>query len=202
MQIVRNSRKPSLSIAVALLFVAACTRPTLAQPAVGQPAPEFKLPDLDGREVSLASLRGKTVVLEWINPNCPVSRRHAEAKTMSTTAAKHPDAVWLAINSTNAGHGDFVPAAEHKKYNADHGIGYTVLYDTKGDVGRAYGARTTPHMYVIDAAGNLAYQGAIDDAPRGGKATVNYVDTALTALATGGRPDPSTTKAYGCSVKY
>ena len=193
--------RPS-SLAAALLVLAACTGPTLAQLAVGQPAPEFKLKDLDGSDVSLSSFRGKTVVLEWINPNCPISRRHAEAKTMVTTAAKHPEAVWLAINSTNAGHGDFVDAAAHKKYNADHGIGYPVLYDTSGDVGRAYGASTTPHMYVIDAAGKLVYVGAIDDAPRGGKAAVNYVDAALTSIAAGKSPEPATTKPYGCSVKY
>jgi peroxiredoxin len=192
----------SLSFAASLLALAACAGPTLAQLSVGQAAPEFALEDLDGHRVSLSSLRGKTVVLEWMNPNCPISRRHAEAKTMITTAAKHPEAVWIAINSTNAASGDFVAAAAYKKYNADHEIGYTVLYDTKGDIGRAYGARTTPHMFVIDATGALAYQGAIDDAPHGGAATVNYVDAALTALAAGRQPEPSATKPYGCSVKY
>ncbi|MGH7855870.1 MAG: redoxin domain-containing protein, partial [Candidatus Binatia bacterium] len=194
--------KRSLSIVAALVVLAACAGPTLAELAVGQPAPDFKLSDLDGREVSLASLRGKTVVLEWINPNCPVSRRHAEAKTMTSTAAKHAEVVWLAINSTNRSHGDFVAAADHKKYNADHGIAYPVLDDSSGEVGRAYGAATTPHMYVIDGAGKLAYVGAIDDSPRGGNASVNYVDSALGALASGKTPQPASTKAYGCSVKY
>lgn len=194
-------RTPS-AIAAALLLVTACAGPTLAQLSVGQPAPHFQLKDLDGNDVSLASFRGKTVVLEWINPNCPISRRHAEAKTMVATAAKHPEAVWLAINSTSASHGDFVAAAEHKTYNAEHGIAYTVLYDTSGAVGRSYGASTTPHMFVVDADGKLAYQGAIDDAPRGGQASVNYVEAALTALAAGKRPEPAVTKPYGCSVKY
>lgn len=191
-----------VSFAAALLLLAACAGPTLAQLSVGQEAPDFKLQDLDGRELSLASLRGKNVVLEWMNPNCPFSLRHSEAKTMASTAAKHPEAVWLAINSTRAGHGDFVPAAEYKRFNTEHGIDYTVLYDTSGAVGRAYGASTTPHLFVIDATGKLVYQGAIDDSPRGGKASVNYVDAALTALASGQSPEPSTTKPYGCSVKY
>jgi peroxiredoxin len=172
-----------------------------ADVAVGQPAPPFSLKNLDGQTVSLADFKGKPVVLEWINPNCPFSRRHAEAKTMSTTAAKHPEAVWLGINSTAAGHADFVKPEKHKTYNAEHGIQYAVLYDTSGEVGHAYGAKTTPHMFVIDRNGMVAYMGAIDEgAMSGGKG--NYVDAALTALAAGKAPQPSTTKSYGCSVKY
>ncbi len=179
-----------------------CSSPTLAELAVGQTAPAFTLPDLDGREVSLADFVGKTVVLEWINPNCPFSRGHSEKKTMVATAAKHAEVVWLAINSTNSEHGDYLEPAEHKAFNAEHGIGYAVLYDSSGTVGRSYGAKTTPHMYVVDGAGKIAYMGAIDDAPRGGKAGVNYVDRALTATAQGTNPAPATTAPYGCSVKY
>jgi hypothetical protein len=140
------------------------------------------------------------VVLEWINPNCPVSRDYAERKVMSATAAAHPEVVWLAINSTNRTHGDFVAPAAHQAYNQKNGITYPVLYDSSGDIGRAYGARTTPHMFVIDAAGRVVYNGAIDS--RSETANVNYVDAALTALAAGKSPDPSTTKPVGCSVKY
>lgn len=189
---------PSLICALAFLSCAGSSRADLA---VGQPAPSFKLVDLDGKEVALSDFQGKTVVLEWINPNCPVSRRHADAKTMISTAAKHPEAVWLAINSTRRDHADFLEPAAHEKYDADKGITYPVLYDASGEVGHAYGARTTPHMFVIDAEGKIAYMGAIDDGPQG-KATVNYVDAALTALAQGKRPAPSATKPYGCSVKY
>ncbi len=183
------------------LTLAGCAGPSLADLAVGAPAPDFTLKDLDGQEVSLAGFRGKTVVLEWINPNCPVSRRHADAKTMLATAAKHPQAVWLAINSTRADHQDYLAPADHRKYNAERGIAYPVLYDASGQVGRAYGAKTTPHMYVIDPEGRLAYMGAIDDGPSG-RAKTNYVDAALTALEQGQRPEPAVTKAYGCSVKY
>ena len=186
---------------LAALLLAGCAGPSHADLAVGAPAPDFTLKGLDGAEISLAGLRGKTVVLEWINPNCPVSRRHADAKTMVTTAAKHPQAVWLAINSTRADHQDYLAPADHQKYNAERGIGYPVLYDASGQVGRAYGAKTTPHMYVIDPEGKLAYMGAIDDGPSG-RAKTNYVDAALTALEQGKRPEPAVTKAYGCSVKY
>jgi peroxiredoxin len=196
---------PVRSLALLALLAAgslACGQPSLADVAVGEPAPAFALRDLDGREVSLASFAGKTVVLEWMNPNCPYSRRHADHKTMPTTAARHPEAVWLGIDSTNPSSGDHLDAAAWKTYLAERGIGYPVLADPTGATGRAYGAKTTPHMYVIDGQGKLAYAGAIDDDPRGRGAKVNYVDAALTALAAGRTPDPATTPPYGCTVKY
>ena len=197
----RIARQLSLT-AVAAVALGAVALPQAAQAvlAVGQTAPAFELPDLDGKTVSLAAFRGKTVVLEWINPNCPVSRDYAERKVMSTTAAAHPAVVWLAINSTNRTHGDFVAPAAHKAYNQKNGIAYPVLYDSAGDTGRAYDAKTTPHMFIIDPAGKVVYNGAIDS--RSETANVNYVDAALTALAAGKSPDPSTTKPVGCSVKY
>ena len=120
---------------------------------------------------------------------------------MVSTEARHPEAVWLGINSTNGNHPDFLEPAAQKAYAAKQGIDYPILYDPEGAVGHAYGAKTTPHMIIIDKAGKVAYNGAIDaGAMSGGKE--NYVDAALTALATGKTPDPSTTKPYGCSVKY
>jgi peroxiredoxin len=194
-------RAPLVAVAL-LLLLAACGDPTLAQLAVGQPAPPFELTAVDGRRVALADFKGRVVVLEWMNPNCPFSRHHSEAKTMQTTAAKHPEAVWLAINSTRAQHADYLAPAAYAKFLAANGITYPVLYDSDGRVGRAYGAKATPHLFVIDGEGKLAYMGAIDDDPglRGPK--VNYADAALAALAAGRRPDPATTKPYGCSVKY
>jgi peroxiredoxin len=185
-----------------ILALLACAGPSLAELSIGQEAPDFRLVSLDGQEVALSALRGKTVVIEWINPNCPVSRRHAESKTMTSTAAKHAGAVWLAVNSTNSSHGDYLEPGKHSAYNDSMGIDYAVLYDVSGDVGRAYGAKTTPHMYVVDPEGLLTYQGAIDDDPRNRGAKVNYVDAALTAMESGGSPDPSSTRPYGCSVKY
>jgi peroxiredoxin len=195
-------RRSSALLTLLAAGLLACGQPSLAEPAVGQPAPDFRLRDLDGKEVALADLAGKTVVLEWMNPNCPYSRRHADHKTMTATAAKHPEAVWLGVDSTNPSSGDRLDAAAWKSYLAERGIGYPVLADPTGATGKAYGARTTPHMYVIDGGGKLVYAGAIDDDPRGNGARVNYVDAALTALAAGKPPEPATTKPYGCTVKY
>jgi len=194
------SRSAAMLLAGALWL--ACSGPTLAAPAIGQPAPDFTLADLDGSSVSLAALQGKVVVLEWANPNCPFSRRHAQAHTMQSVADRHPDVVWLAVNSTRPDHSDHLEPAAYHAFLAENGIRYRVLVDPSGEVGRAYGAKTTPDMFVIDADGRLAYAGAIDDDPRGGGTAVNYVDAALTALAAGRAPDPAATKPYGCSVKY
>lgn len=184
-----------LTLALALAAV------PLHAAAVGEAAPDFKLKDLDGKEISLAQFHGKTVVLEWNNPNCPFSRRHSEEKTVANLAAAHPDVVFLAINSTNASHRDFLQPEAYKKFNAEHGIAYPALYDPTGATGQAYGAKTTPHMFVIDKDGKLVYAGAIDSAQSGG-AKVNYVEQALAALAAGKPVDPASTKPYGCSVKY
>ncbi|HEX2253766.1 MAG TPA: redoxin domain-containing protein [Thermoanaerobaculia bacterium] len=190
-------------LAVALLLTMACLPASAA--SVGQEAPAFALQDLDGKTHSLADYRGKTVVLEWINPNCPVSRRHADEGTMKRLAAKHGDVVWLAINSTNPDSRDYMTQAKHKEWAADKGIDYTILYDPSGETGRAYGAETTPHMYVVDETGTLRYNGAIDNDPPGRRKAgerTNYVDGALLAQAAGRDIDPATTKAYGCNVKY
>lgn len=190
------------SLAAVALVLLGCAGPGLAELTVGQAAPDFRLRDLDGDTFALAELRGRPVVLEWINPNCPFSRRHSRQKTMQSTAAAHPEAVWLAISSTRPGHGDHLAPAEFKAFLAEHGITYPVLEDASGEVGRAYGAKTTPHMFVIAADGVVAYAGAIDDDPRGRATAVNYVASALDALAAGGRPEPGSTTPYGCSVKY
>jgi alkyl hydroperoxide reductase subunit AhpC len=179
--------------------------PANAGAAVGDAAPAFQLTGADGKTYSLADLKGKTVVLEWINPNCPFSVRHADEKTMVETAGKHSEVVWLAVNSTRQGHSDYLEPAAHLAYNKTKGIDYPVLYDSSGTVGHAYDARTTPHMFIIDEQGKLIYNGAIDNDPSGrtGKTErVNYVDTGLAAHAGGKAPEPSTTKPYGCSVKY
>ena len=189
----------ALAFAVAALLPA-CAR---AESAVGAPAPDFTLPDLDGKAHHLADYKGRVVVLEWINPNCPFSRRHAEEGTMTRTAAAHSDVVWLGINSTGKKHGDFVTPDKQASYDKEHGITYPVLFDSDGKVGHAYGASTTPHMFVIDEQGKVIYRGAIDDDPYGrGKKRTNYVDAALTAHAAGKPVQPASTTSYGCSVKY
>lgn len=169
---------------------------------VGQPAPAFVLPDQDGTPVELAKLRGKIVVLEWINPDCPFVQRHEREGTMKRLAARFADqgVVWLAVNSTH-----YMDAAASREYRAKHGLPYPILVDRDGKVGHLYGARTTPHLFVIDRDGTLVYAGGIDDDPRGKKKPgerTHYVEEVLEAL-TGGKPVPyRETRPYGCSVKY
>lgn len=189
-------RISSLLVLGSLLAAAAS-----ADLAIGDKAPAFTLQNVEGKAVSLADYAGHTVVLEWINPNCPFSRRHSEEKTMIGVEADHPEAVWLAINSTNSTHKDFLDPKATALFAAKHGIAYEILADADGSVGKAYGAKTTPHMFIIAADGTVAYNGAIDDNPRG-EAKVNYVDAALSAIEKGAKPDPASTTPYGCSVKY
>jgi peroxiredoxin len=167
---------------------------------VGKPAPAFTLKDETGKEHSLAQYQGKVVVLEWTNPECPYVRRHYQAKTMQNTL-KGFDAkkvVWLAVDSTS--HNTPDKSASWKK---EQGFPYSVLQDPDGKVGKAYGAKTTPHMYIIDEKGVLRYAGAIDDDPRGKSATpVNHVKTAADAVLSGQPVPEATTNPYGCSVKY
>lgn len=199
---IRTLRLLPFAAALAALLGAA---PACAKGAVGEAAPAFALPDLAGKTHNLSDYAGKVVVLEWINPNCPFSARHAREKTMSELTQRHGRVVWLAINSTSASHPNYLEPAEHLAWNRENGIDYAVLYDPKGTVGQAYGAKTTPHMYIVDEQGKIAYNGAIDDDPSGRKAKpqrMNYVDLGLTAEQAGRPPDPAATKPYGCSVKY
>ena len=194
----------ALPVLAAALLLATC-RPAGAVVSVGDAAPAFTLTDANGKSHSLSDYRGKTVVLEWINPNCPFSNRQAVEKAMTSTAGKHPQVVWLAINSTRKGHSDYLEPAQHLAWNEKNGIAYPILYDSSGATGQAYGARTTPHMFVVDPAGKVIYAGAIDDDPSGKKARTeraNYVDAALTAQAAGTAVATASTKPYGCSVKY
>jgi len=170
-----------------------------AQAVVGEPAPAFTLQDETGATHSLEQYRGKIVVLEWTNPQCPFVVRHYNAGTMAGLAeTAGDDMVYLAVNSSH-----FNTPEDSAAWRAQHGLSYPTLQDAPGDTGRAYGARTTPHMYVIDAEGVLAYAGAIDDDARGSaESPTNHVAAAVAALRAGERPDPSSTQPYGCTVKY
>ncbi|MEM1418510.1 MAG: redoxin domain-containing protein [Myxococcota bacterium] len=169
--------------------------------AVGQPAPDFTLTDHAGAEHHLADYRGKIVVLEWTSPECPFVRRHYGNETdmvHTYRGLQGDDVVWLAVDSSH-----FNTAEASAAWREQHGIPYPILQDRDGAVGRLYAARTTPHMYVIDAGGVLRYQGAIDSDPRGREdAPTNYVSEAVGALQAG-RPVPrAQTEPYGCTVKY
>lgn len=173
---------------------------------LGKPAPQFTLKDLNGKEVSLADFKGKTIVLEWTNPGCPFVVRVYKDKLMTGVQKKsrENDVVWLTINSTNAQHRDHRKPEEYAATFKEWGAQYTAyLLDELGTVGRAYDAQTTPHMFIIDKEGVLVYNGAFDDDPRGNKdKRVNYVESALDELLASKKITTSSTKPYGCSVKY
>ncbi len=175
-----------------------------ASAEAGKPAPAFTLKNHDGKDVSLKDLAGKVVVLEWFNNECPyiVARhdpehRNIEAETMKQFAGK--PVVWLAIDSTQSHTPETI-----KKVAADWKLSFPILADTDGTVGRAYGAKTTPHMFVIDQKGNVAYQGAFDDDREGdkGSAAKNYVAAAVNAVLNNSTVETTSTKPYGCSIKY
>jgi peroxiredoxin len=178
-----------------------------AKAELGQAAPDFELSDLDGKIVHLKDFAGKIVVLEWFNPDCPFVKRNHTTGPLKTMAKDQmaKGIVWLSINSGASGkQGAGVDNSRAGKQR--YGMENPILIDGDGAVGRAYGARTTPHMYVVDTKGMLVYRGAIDNAqdgdPPGGEKFVNYVDVALGEIAAGKPVTTAETKSYGCSVKY
>jgi len=185
------------------------TQPSAAPAAIGSPAPDFTLPDLDGKSVHLSDFRGKVVVLEWFNPECPfVKASHTQGSLVRSPGMHLTEgAVWLAINSGAPGKQGAGP--DKSRAGAEKfAMKYPILIDETGAVGKLYGAERTPHMYVVDAKGVLVYRGAIDNSPDGigesptdGK-LVNYVEEAVHAVLAGKPPAVAETKAYGCSVKY
>jgi len=181
----------------------------LAAATVGQPAPAFTAVDAAGKTVSLADHRGKHVVLEWVNPGCPYVRKHYDSANMQGTQrdATARGVVWLAINSTAPDASDYkTPAAMAQWMQGHKAAASATLMDGDGKIGRAYGARTTPHMYIVDPAGTLVYAGAIDDKPTASVADIagatTHVKVARTESLAGKPVSTSSTRAYGCSVKY
>ncbi len=182
---------------------------TLADLPVGKAAPDFSLTDTNGRPVSLASFRGKTVVLEWNNPECPTVKKHYDSGNMQKTqaAAAADGVVWLTVNSSGEGNQGHMTAAEAKSFAAGQQSRRTAyLLDPDGAVGKTYGAKTTPHLYVINPSGTLVYNGGIDDKPTQDPADIatarNHVLAALGELKAGKPVSVPTSKPYGCSVKY
>jgi peroxiredoxin len=194
----------------ALAVVFSLSRPVISQaqetpkPAANK-APDFTLTNYDGKQVSLTGLRGKIVVLEWLNYDCPFVKYHYDTEhTMIDLAKKYADkdVVWLGINTTH-----YATAETNKAFAEKHAVSYPILDDHKGDVGHAYGATNTPDMFVIDKDGLIVYQGAIDNAPfgkltEGQTEKINYVDKALTELLEGKQISIPKIKPYGCTVKY
>lgn len=172
-------------------------------------APNFNLTDSKGNTVSLSDYQGKYVVLEWTNHLCPYVKKHYESDNMQALQRKYTekDVVWLSIISSAPGKQGYVDSSEAEALTASRNAAPThVLFDPEGDVGKMYGAKTTPHMYIIDPKGELRYAGGIDsiksarqsDIPK----AVNYVDESLTSLLNGDGVKKKLTPPYGCSVKY
>ena len=199
----------ALILALPLSLSAGCSSSqatTTAAATIGAPAPDFTLPGLDGTQVSLADYAGKTVVLEWFNPGCPfVKDVHGTGKMGELAGQWVSDSVvWLAINSGAPGK-QGTGVQKNQEAREAWSLSYPVLLDESGAVGHSYGAKTTPHMYVIAPDGNLAYAGAFSNAPMGrvdGDTEVNFVADALTNLAAGEPVATPEAKPWGCSVKY
>ena len=204
-----NSTKSLSAVLWTLAVCALAPATSLAAAGIGDPAPDFTLTGTDGEEHTLSSYTdaGRIVVLEWFNPDCPfIKKHHAVHATMNELRDEFADrgVVWLAINSNSEGkqgHG----LERNRAAREDYGMEYPVLLDASGKVGRLYGARTTPHMFVIGAGEGrpLLYAGAIDDnrsARDLGK--TNHVRSALAAHLAGEEISPARTDPYGCSVKY
>ena len=198
----RNAMR-TVAMAAAVAVVTAGT--AMAQKA----APAFELPDVNGTKHALAQYAGKTVVLEWTNYGCPFVRKFYDAGAMQSLQQTYTGkgVVWLSICSSAPGKQGNLTKEEWLASIAKDGVKATaVLLDPDGTVGKAYGAKTTPHLFVINADGNIAYQGAIDDKPSTKAEDIagarNYLKAALDALLAGGTVETAETKSYGCSVKY
>ena len=195
---------------LAASLAAILTGPALAAgPQVGKPAPAFSAQDSDGRTVRLSDYAGKTVVLEWTNHDCPFVMKHYGAHAMQALQTKWTGqgVVWLSVISSAPGEQGAVDGAEANRLTKTRDAAPSaVLLDPTGTIGRAYDAKTTPHMFVITPDGTLAYQGGIDDKPSADPADLktarNHVEAALTELAAGKPVSVRTAKPYGCTVKY
>ena len=203
----RNLFVLGLSLVIGNVALAGDEKPaaaaaTAAKAEIGKPAPQFALKDATGKEFKLADFAGKVVVLEWANPECPVCQNHYKSKNIQNMVAKFKGqpVQFFAVDSSNFAQEKI---ENIKKFIADNKIEQPYLIDAPGTVGMMYGAKTTPHMFVIDQKGNLAYMGAIDDNAGNDKATPrNYVEEAVSALLKGSTVATATTTPYGCSVKY
>jgi peroxiredoxin len=198
--------------ALAAISILAVDQATAVPPPaarVGEPAPQFNAQDITGKTIRLADYAGKTIVLEWTNDGCPFVGKHYDSGNMQALQQKYTAAgvVWLTLASSAPGEQGYVTPAEAKADLAHWRATPTdFLLDPDGIVGRLYDARATPNMVVIDRTGRVAYMGAIDDTPSTRLADVktahNYVVAALDALAAGQPVAVTSTRAYGCSVKY
>lgn len=198
------SRSILLAAAIALAAPAAH-----AAPVVGQAAPAFTAKDADGKTRSLSEFNGKTVVLEWTNDGCPYVQKHYKSGAMQglQKSAAKDGVVWLTLISSAPGKQGYLEGAQARGWKATNGAGSTaLLLDPTGQVGHAYEAKTTPHMYIVDKTGKLVYMGGIDDKPTADpvslKGANNYVSAALSDIKAGRAVSTPVSKPYGCTIKY
>jgi peroxiredoxin len=200
-------RKFATSALVALAFIGINA---MAEPAVDQPAPAFTAKTADGKTLDLASLKGKTVVLEWTNHECPFVIKHYDKSNNIPELQKEFTAkgvVWLQVISSAVGNQGYVEGESAIKINQHRGSAPTnTLLDPEGTLGKLYGAQTTPHFFIINDKGVLVYKGGIDSIasarPQDIPKATNYVREALNAVASGKKVANASTKPYGCSVKF
>ena len=195
-----------MRLLVSLLFA---TSTSLLAVNPGQPAPDFTLSDTSGKAVKLSDLKGKVVVLEWVNPDCPYVQKHYNSANMPALQKEFggKQVTWLAINSTREGHAEYkTPQQMDAWMKKTGGAPAATLLDRDSKVGRLYSAVTTPHMYIIDPKGTLVYAGAIDDKRstrvEDVKTAKNYVRAALGETMAGKAVSTASTSPYGCTVKY
>lgn len=183
--------------------------PAQASVEVGKPAPDFSGIDSHGKTQTLSQYKGKTVILEWTNHDCPYVRKHYNSGNMQALQkdATAKGIIWLSIISSAPGKQGHVSAQQANELSKSRNAAPTaVILDETSDIGRLYGAKTTPHMYIINPAGDLVYMGGIDNIPTSDEADIakatNYVKVALQDLADGKPIADNVTRPYGCSVKY
>lgn len=188
---------------------AAASATASAEPSVDKPAPLFSGKTADGKTIDLQSLRGKTVVLEWTNHECPFVKKHYESGNIPQLQkeAVAQGIVWLQVISSAPGKQGYVDGPTAIKLNAERNATPTnTILDPEGTIGRLYAAQTSPHLFIIDPEGVLVYKGGIDSIPSADQADIakaeNYVKTALSELAAGKKVAKASTKAYGCTIKY
>ena len=199
----------TLSLILAMVIGGVLPIQAAAEVTVGQPAPDFQLVDAEGQQRTLKEFRGRFVVLEWFNPECPFSKKHYDSGNMQRLQrwAESRGVAWLSIDSSAPGKQGHVTSEQAKALGQARKMASTaILLDPDGRVGKRYGAKTTPHMFLVNPDGIVIYQGAIDDRPSVDPADVdgatNYVEAALTQALAGRPVTKPTTPPYGCSVKY
>lgn len=183
--------------------------PAKAAAVVGEAAPSLRLKDVHGKVVSLSDFRGKPVVIEWTNPNCPFVQKHYHSGNIPALQARYlrQGVNWLVIDSTHPSHQDYLePAKLAERFREMKGTASALLLDEEGKAGRQWGAKTTPHLFIVDATGRLVYAGGIDDKrssnPEDIKYARNYVASALDEIRAGRPVTDNNTRPYGCSIKY